>query len=133
MATLATHIGDPHGDPQTSPQHAVPHGLLVSFSFKRPQVHVDRRVVGWSAGRHVDHPCGWQTPWPPRKFPETTTVWSGFQQNACTKLGQASYSSFYNASSTTTSNSNSKAKKEEAHRQHMLGSGCAGERLSSLR
>ena len=27
-------------------------------SLKRHQVHVDRRVVGWSAGRHVDHPCG---------------------------------------------------------------------------
>ena len=21
-------------------------------------IHVDRRVVGWSAGRDVDHPCG---------------------------------------------------------------------------
>ena len=50
---------------QTSPQHADPHGFLVWFSFKSPQVHVDRRVVGWSAGRHVDHPCGWQiSPWP---------------------------------------------------------------------
>ena len=46
------------GDPQTSPQHADPHEFLVCFSLKRPQVHVDRRVVGWSAGRHVDHPCG---------------------------------------------------------------------------
>ena len=24
------------------------------------EIHVDRRVVGWSAGRHVDHPCGGQ-------------------------------------------------------------------------
>ena len=54
--------GYPHGDPQTSPQHSDPHEFLVWFSFKKPQVHVDRRVVGWSAGRHVDHPCveGWQ-------------------------------------------------------------------------
>ena len=22
------------------------------------EIHVDRRVVGWSAGRHVDRPCG---------------------------------------------------------------------------
>ena len=26
-------------------------------SLERHQVHVDRRAVGWSAGRHVDHPC----------------------------------------------------------------------------
>ena len=58
MAKFATHMGDPHGDLQTSPQHADPHGFLVQFSLKRPQVHVDRRIVGWSAGRHVDHPCG---------------------------------------------------------------------------
>ena len=27
MANFAPHMGDPHGDPQTSPQHADPHGL----------------------------------------------------------------------------------------------------------
>ena len=27
MAKFATHMGDPHADPQTSPQHADPHGL----------------------------------------------------------------------------------------------------------
>ena len=58
MAKFDTHMGDPHGDLQTSPQHADPHGFLVWSSLKRDQVHVDRRVVGWSAGRHVDHPCG---------------------------------------------------------------------------
>ena len=32
---------------------------------------MDRRVVGWSAGRHVDHACGWQiSPWPARKVTE---------------------------------------------------------------
>ena len=52
------HMGDPHGDPQTSPQHTDPRGL-GAFSKKTIQeIHVDRRVVGWSAGRHVDHPCG---------------------------------------------------------------------------
>ena len=29
---------------------------------------MDPRVVGWSAGRHVDHPCaGLISPWPARK------------------------------------------------------------------
>ena len=60
MTKFTTHMGDPHGDPQTSPQHADPHEFLVGFSLKRPHVHEDRRVVGWSAGRHVDHPCGQQ-------------------------------------------------------------------------
>ena len=54
------HMGDPHGDPQTSAQHVDPHGL-GAFSKKTIQeIHVDWRVVDWSAGRHVDHPCGWQ-------------------------------------------------------------------------
>ena len=35
------------------------------FYQKRHQVHVDRGVVGCSAGRHVDHPCGGAiSPWP---------------------------------------------------------------------
>ena len=59
MAKFAPHMGDPHGDPQSSPQHADPHEFLVWFSLKKaPSPHVDRRVVGWFAGRHVDHPCG---------------------------------------------------------------------------
>ena len=51
MAKFATHMRHPHCRPV--PQHADPHGLLVSLSLKTPQVHVDRCVVGWSAGRHV--------------------------------------------------------------------------------
>ena len=32
------------------------------------EILVDWRVVGWSAGRHVDHSCGWRiSPWPVRK------------------------------------------------------------------
>ena len=32
---------------------------------------MDRRVVGWSAGRHVDHPCrGQMAPWPAGKITE---------------------------------------------------------------
>ena len=58
MAKFATQMGDPHGDPQTGPQHADPHGFLIWCSFKRHQADVDRRVVGWSAGRHVDRPWG---------------------------------------------------------------------------
>ena len=34
MAKLATHMGDPHGGPQTSPQHADPHEFLVWLSLK---------------------------------------------------------------------------------------------------
>ena len=44
MAKFATHMGDPRGNRQTSPQQADPHGFLVWFSLTRPQVHVDRRV-----------------------------------------------------------------------------------------
>ena len=34
-------------------------------SLRALRGHVDRRVVGCSAGRHVDHPCGGQiSPWP---------------------------------------------------------------------
>ena len=47
-----------HGDPQTSPQHADPHGFLAFLKRTTQEIHVDRRVVGWSAGLHVDRPCG---------------------------------------------------------------------------
>ena len=68
MAKFAPHMGDPHGDPQASPQHADPHGLCAFLKGAMQEIHVDRRVVGWSAGRHVDHPCGWQiSPWLARK------------------------------------------------------------------
>ena len=68
MAKFAPHMGDPHGDPQTSPQQADPHGLGAFLKKPIQEIHVDRRVVGWSAGRHVDHPCGGQiSPWPTRK------------------------------------------------------------------
>ena len=75
MAKFAIHRGHPHGDLQTSPQHAGPHELLAWFSLKRPQDHVERRVVGWSAGRHVDHPCGCQiSPWLARKVTEVSLL-----------------------------------------------------------
>ena len=71
---------DPHGDPQTSPQHANPHGSLVWFSLKRHQVHVDQRVVGWSAGRHADHPCrGQSSQWPARKVTDFCLRLSGLK------------------------------------------------------
>ena len=55
-------------DLQTTPKHADPHGL-GAFSKKTIQeIHMDRRVLGWSVGHHVDHPCGWQiSPWPARE------------------------------------------------------------------
>ena len=50
--------------------HSTPiHMELGAFLKKAIQeIHVDRLFVGWSAGRHVDHPCGWQiSPCPARK------------------------------------------------------------------
>ena len=43
-----------------SPAHkTLIHMDLVPFFYKTIQeILVDRRVVGWSAGGHVDHPCG---------------------------------------------------------------------------
>ena len=81
MAKFATHMGDPHCDPQTNPRHANPHGFLVGLFVERPQVHVDRRVVGWSAGRHVDHLCRWQiSPWPARKVTDNfSELFTGLQ------------------------------------------------------
>ena len=81
MAKFATHMGDPHGDLQTSPQHANPHGLGAFLKKTIPEISVDRRVVGWSAGRHVDRACGWQiSPWPARKVTDLLGVnsWSLF-------------------------------------------------------
>ena len=71
MAKSAPHMGDLHGDPQTSPQHADPHGLGAFLKKTLQEIHVDRRVVGWSAGHHVDHSCGGRiSPCPARKFTE---------------------------------------------------------------
>ena len=68
MAKFAPHMGDPHGEPQTSPQHADPRGLGGFLKKTIQEIHVDRRVVGWSAGRHVDHPRACQSsPSPARK------------------------------------------------------------------
>ena len=68
MAKFTPHMGDPHGGPQTSPQHADPHGPGTFLKKAIQEIHVDRRVVGWSAGRHVDHPREVQiSPWPARK------------------------------------------------------------------
>ena len=37
MEKFATHMGDPHGGPETSPQHADPHEFLVRLSSKSPK------------------------------------------------------------------------------------------------
>ena len=74
---FAPHIGDPHGGPQTSPQHADPHRLGAFVKKNHIQeIHVDRRVVGLvSRGRHVDHPCGGLiSPWPAREVTEYTNL-----------------------------------------------------------
>ena len=53
------------------PAHSTPDGLWAFSKQTIQDIHVDRRVVGWSAGCHVDHPCGWQiSPWPARKVTE---------------------------------------------------------------
>ena len=78
MAEFAHHMDDPRGDPQTSPQHAYPHGLGAILKKAMQEIHVDQRVVGWSAGRHVDHPCGGQiSPWPAREATETSVITRG--------------------------------------------------------
>ena len=47
---------------------------------------MDRRVVGWSAGRHVDHPCGGLIlPWPARKG----TEYSHFLYYTCKSIRPA--------------------------------------------
>ena len=58
MAKFAAHMGDPHGDPESSPPHADPHGLGAFSKKPIQEIHVDRRVMGWYAGIHVDHPWG---------------------------------------------------------------------------
>ena len=63
------------GDPQTSPQYADPHGLGAFLRKSIQEIHVDRRVVGWSACRHVDRPCGGQiSPWPAKKGHQSTKL-----------------------------------------------------------
>ena len=59
------------------PAHNTPiHMDLVPFLKKTIQeIHVDQRVVRWSAGRHVDHPCGGQiSPWTARKDTNCSTL-----------------------------------------------------------
>ena len=72
MAKFAPHMGDPHGDTQTRPQHSDPHGLGAFLKRTIQEIHVDRRAVGWSAGRHgmwITHVGGKfrHGPWPARK------------------------------------------------------------------
>ena len=68
-------MGDPHGGPQTSQQHADPHGLGALLKKAIQEIHVDQRVVGWSAGRHVDRPCGWRiSPWHARSVSDSGVV-----------------------------------------------------------
>ena len=46
MAKFAAHMGDPYGDPQTSPQHADPHELEALLRKTIQEIHVDQRVLG---------------------------------------------------------------------------------------
>ena len=69
MAKFAPHMGDPHGDPQTSPQNADSHGFLEWFSLKKAPKSMWIGVLrAGLRGRHVDNPCGGAiSPWPARK------------------------------------------------------------------
>ena len=51
-----SHMGDPHGGPQTSPQHADRRGLGAFLRKTMQEIRVDGHVVGRSAGRHLDPP-----------------------------------------------------------------------------
>ena len=53
MAKFAPHMGDPHGDPQTSPQHADAHGLGAFLKKTIQEIHVGRRVLWGPAGLRV--------------------------------------------------------------------------------
>ena len=65
------------------PWRNLPPTWVIHMATRRPthntpihmqEIHVDRRVVGWSAGRHVDHPCRGQiSPWPARKVTDSTS------------------------------------------------------------
>ena len=55
------------------PAHNTPIHIDFLYGFLRYEVHVDRRVVGRSAGRHVYHPCGGKiSPWSARKVTENS-------------------------------------------------------------
>ena len=68
MAKFAPHMGDPHGKPQTSPQHADPHGL--GAFLKKPYKKSTWIGVSWAGLRvamWITHACGGQiSPWPAR-------------------------------------------------------------------
>ena len=61
------------------PAHNTPiHMDFLCGFFKIQEAHVDRRVVGWSVGRHVDHPYGKQiSPWPAKKITENPVKKTG--------------------------------------------------------
>ena len=90
---LAGHgeICPPHGRstwrPADQPTTRDPHACLVWFSLNRQEIRVDRRVVGWSAGLHVDRPHGGQiSPWPARKVTETRSFFGGGGGCSATQL-----------------------------------------------
>ena len=54
MAKSASHMRDPHGDPQTSPQHADPHGLGGLFK----ENHTRNPCISACCGLVCGSPCG---------------------------------------------------------------------------
>ena len=65
-------------NPRKSPEK----WTFLSLAFDNaPSLHVGRRVAGWSAGRHMDHPCGGQiSPWPARN--SLNKMWARHSLNA---------------------------------------------------
>ena len=55
MAKFATHMIDPHGDPQTAHNTPIYMDLGPFLSKNTQDIHVDRRVVGWSLGGKFRH------------------------------------------------------------------------------
>ena len=69
MAKFAPPIWAIHKETRRPAHNTLIHvDFLYGSLYKTQKIHVDRRVVGWSAGLHVDRPCGGQiSPWPARK------------------------------------------------------------------
>ena len=81
MTFLAGHgeICPPHGRsawrPADQPTTRRSTWISCMVFLKKHQVPVDQCLVGWSAGGHVDHPCGGQlSPWPAREVTKFAVV-----------------------------------------------------------
>ena len=58
MAKFATHMGDPNGKPQTSPQHADPHGFLVFLKENQKSMWISMLWAGLRVAMWITHVGG---------------------------------------------------------------------------